>query len=432
MRTSFIGLLLLLFSHSSYSAAKIEQWQTSQGSPVLYVETKGLPMVDIQVVFDAGSARDGQQHGIAGLTSALLDTGAGEWNADEIAQRLESVGALLGTDVSRDTASVSIRSLTDPKLLNKALQTMQAILSQPTFNENDFQREKSRALANLKHQEESPAQIASIDFFKTLYKEHPYAHPTEGNIETLAGISAEDIKAFYRQYYVAKNALIVIVGDINKQQAKTTAESLIGNLADGNKPVALPKVNSLGAGSKKHIEFPSTQTHVLAGLIGMSRKDTDYFDLYVGNHILGGGGLVSQLFNEVREKRGLAYSASSQFVPFLRKGPFIMGLQTRNDQTTEAMNVMQKTLENFVENGPTEKELIAAKKNITGGFVMRFDNNSKLASYAAMIGFYQLPLDYLDTFQQKLEAVTATSIKNAFKNRVNPNYIHVITVGGTK
>lgn len=430
MRINFIGLLFLFFSHSAFSAAKIDQWQTSQGSPVFYIEATGLPMVDIQVLFDAGSARDDDQQGIAALTSALLDTGAGEWNADEIAQRFESVGAQFGTGVSRDTASVSLRSLTEPKLLNKALKTMQTILSQPTFNKNDFQRERSRTLAGLKHREESPGALASIEFFKTLYKEHPYAHPTGGIIETVSGFSAEDIKAFYKQYYVAKNAMVVIVGDMNKQQAIATAESLVGNLVAGSKPTALPDVNIVLKGSNKHIEFPSTQTHVLAGLIGMDRKDPNYFDFYVGNHILGGSGLVSQLFKEVREKKGLAYSSSSHFSPMLKKGPFIMGLQTRNDQTSKAVNVMQNTLENFVKNGPSEKELIAAKKNITGGFAMRFDTNSKLTNYVAMIGFYQLPLDYLDAFQKKVEAVTVSSIKDAFQKRIKPEYIHTITVGG--
>ncbi len=430
MRINFIGLLFLLVSHSALSAAKIENWQTSQGSPVFFVEATGLPMVDIQVVFDAGSARDGTQKGIAALTSALLDTGAGEWNADEIAQRFESIGAQFGAGASIDTASVSLRSLTKPTLLNKALQTMQVILSQPSFNKNDFQREKSRTLAGLKHREESPGAIASIEFFKSLYKDHPYAHPTGGNIESVSSFSEEDIKTFYQQYYVAKNAMVVIVGDMNKKQAMTTAEDLIKNLAAGNKPAALPEVKLTSTGLNKDIKFPSTQTHVLAGLIGMSRKDPNYFDFYVGNHILGGSGLVSQLFIEVREKKGLAYSASSHFSPMLRKGPFIMSLQTRNDQTDQAVNIMQKTLENFVENGPTEKALIAAKKNITGGFAMRFDTNSKLSNYAAMIGFYQMPLDYLDTFQKKIEAVTVDSIRNAFQKRIKPENIHTITVGG--
>ncbi len=432
MRINLMGLLLFLFSTHVISAAKIDHWKTAQGSSVFHVETKHLPMVDIRIVFDAGSARDGYQHGISALTSALLDTGAGLWNADDIAKRFESVGARFGAGASKDMAWLSLRSLTDKKLLNKALQTMQTIVGNPSFNEADFQREKSRTLAGLKQREESPGSIAKIAYFKALYKDHPYAHPTSGIVETIAGLNVDDLRAFYKQYYVASNAMVVIVGNMNKQQAISTANALLADLNQGIKPATLPKVGLPDKGKLKHIEFPSTQTHVLSGLVGSHRKDPDYFDLYVGNYTLGGSGLVSQLFKEVREKRGLAYSAYSYFSPLFRKGPFIMGLQTRNDQTEEAVEVMQNTLKKYVKNGPTKQELIAAKKNITGGFALRFDNNRKLTSYVAMIGFYNLPIDYLDQFQKNVEAVTVESIKDAFKRRVKPGLIHTITVGSTK
>ena len=430
MRVSLITVVLSLLSLPVFSAAKIESWQTMQGSSVFYVQTKGLPMVDIRVVFDAGSARDETQAGIASLTSALLDTGAGEWDADEIAKRFESVGAQFGSGVSSDMAWVSLRSLTEEKLLNKALQTIQVILSNPAFDGTDFQREKKRTLAGLKHREESPGQIASMAFYNALYMGHPYAHPSSGYVETVNSFAVDDIKKFFKQYYVASNAMVVIVGDIEKQQAMTIAKSLLSGLEVGIKPSPIAELKMSGKGETKHIEFPSSQTHVLAGMVGMHRKDKDYMSLYMGNHILGGSGLVSQLSKEVREKRGLAYSAYSYFSPLLREGPFTMGLQTRNDQTSEAVEVMLNTLKAFIEKGPTKKELLASKKNITGGFAMRFDTNRKLTSYVSMIGFYQLPLDYLEVFQQKVEAVTVESIKDAFKRRVKPENIHTITVGG--
>jgi zinc protease len=224
---------------------------------------------------------------------------------------------------------------------------------------------------------------------------------------------------------------VVIVGDLNRQQAEQTATALLADLPTGEKPASLPEVAMPQKATQQHIEFPSKQTHVLVGLPGSYRKDPDYFSLYVGNHILGGSGLVSKLFNEVREKRGLAYSASSYFSPMFRKGPFTVGLQTRNDQTQEALKVLNKTLEDFIAHGPTEAELTAAKKNITGGFAMRFDTNKELANYVAMIGFYDLPMDYLDTFQQKVEQVTVASITDAFKRRVNPQLLQTITVGAT-
>ena len=225
--------------------------------------------------------------------------------------------------------------------------------------------------------------------------------------------------------------LIVIVGDVDQHQAKQLAEKLVAGLPLGQKPAEIPPVEMPTKATMQHIEFPSTQTHVLAGMPGVYRKDPDYFTLYVGNHILGGASLVSKLFDEVREKRGLAYSAASRFVPLYRKGPFVMSLQTRNDQTEQAIGVMDATLKDFIENGPSEEELLAAKKNITGGFALRTDNNSKLMDYITMIGFYQQPLDYLESFPAKVEAVTEADIKDAFQRRIKPEWLQTVTVGGS-
>ncbi len=431
MRFNLIGLLLLMLSQTSWAVVKIEHWQTAQGSRVYYVNTPSLPMVDVRVTFDAGSARDDAQFGLAALTSTMLDSGAGDWNADEIARRFESVGATFSAGVSEDMAWLSLRSLTDKTLFDKALTTFQTILTRPAFNGTDFQREKNRTLAALKHREESPAALASIAFQKALYHDHPYAHPEEGMVETVAGFEVDDLKAFYKKFYVSANAIVVIVGDMSRHQAEQIAQSLMAGLAVGEKPAEIPPVEMPTKTSNQHIEFPSAQTHVLSGMPGTYRKDPDYFPLYVGNHILGGGSLVSKLFEEVREKRGLAYSASSQFAPLYRQGPFTMGLQTRNDQTAKAIEVMNATLRDFIDKGPSEAELKAAKQNITGGFAMRIDTNSKLTDYVTMIGFYQQPLDYLDVFQSKVEAVTASAVKDAFQRRIRPELLQTVTVGSS-
>jgi zinc protease len=429
MRIRVLSFILVLFCNSLWAAAKIEHWQTAQGSRVYYVQAEGLPMVDIQVVFDAGSARDGKQFGVSSLTASLLDTGAGNWNADDIAKRFESVGAQFGAASSTDLTTLSLRTLTDEALFTKALDTMQVILTKPAFNKTDFKRDQKRTLAMLKQTEESPGDLAGIAFSNALYGEHPYAHPTEGVIKTVAALTPKDLKDFYKKHYVAANAMVVIVGNLSKQQAEQTAEKLLAGLPVGQKPDALPDVTMPAKATQQHIEFPSSQTHVLVGLPGSYRKDPDYFPLYVGNHVLGGSGLVSKLFDEVREKRGLAYSASSSFSPLLKQGPFTIGLQTRNDQTQQALEVLNKTLNDFISKGPTPEELTDAKQNIVGGFAMRFDTNKELANYVAMIGFYDLPLGYLDNFQKNIEKVTVAEITDAFKRRVDPQLLQTVTAG---
>ncbi len=162
----------------------------------------------------------------------------------------------------------------------------------------------------------------------------------------------------------------------------------------------------------------------------MRINDPDYFPLYVGNHILGGSGLVSRIMEEVREKRGFAYSAYSHFIPMRVTGPFEIGLQTKNTQTEEALRVAIKTVQDFIDTGPTDKELEAARNNIMGGFVLRLDSNQKLTAEVASIAFFNRPLDYLNTFPQKVQAVTREDVKRAFKARVDTGKLLTILVGG--
>ncbi|NJD08113.1 MAG: insulinase family protein [Methylococcaceae bacterium] len=426
----FLGIALLLAASQVLAGPKIQHWTGANGSRVYFLPTEGLPLVDVRVVFDAGSARDGQQFGVATLTAGVLDTGAGSWNADAIAQRLEGVGARLSTGVSRDSAFLTLRSLTDPKLLDVALATAHEILVNPTFNPVDFEREKKNLLVGLKQREESPADLAGIAFFRTMYGDHPYAHPKDGDIDTVEKLSRDDLERFYRQYYVAANALVVVVGDLDRAKAQSIADGLLAGMAAGSAPPAIPEVPQPAAANSVKKAFPSAQTHVYSGLPGMKTGDPDYFPLYVGNHILGGSGLVSKISDEVREKRGLSYSAYSYFYPYRQLGPFMMGLQTKNETAAEALKVLRETLEEFIARGPTEKELQASKQNITGGFPMRLDSNQKLAEQVASIAFYGLPLDYLDTFVQKVEAVTADDIRRAFKARIDPAKLQTVMVGG--
>ena len=425
-----IFVIYSLTNASAFALAPIQHWQTSQGGKVYFVSSPGLPMVDIHLVFDAGSARDGKHHGIAALTASLLDTGAGQWNADQIAQRFDAVGAKYSTATNRDTSWMGLRSLTQDDLLAQALDTFQQIISQPQFTPEQFQRIKEQKFISLEQQQEKPGYLTKKTFYKSIYGEHPYAHLVSGEIATVKEIKLADIKQFYQQYYVANNAVLAIVGDLTEPQARKIAETLFKQLQSGEKAKLLPQVNLPTKSKKQHINFPSTQTHILAGLPGLRRKDADYFPLYVGNHILGGSGLVSLLFNEIREKRGLAYSAHSYFSPLEQLGPFRIGLQTQNKQSKLAIDIMQKTLADFVKKGPTQEQLIVAQKNLTGGFVLRFDNNKKLLNYVATIAFYQLPLDYLQSFPGKVSLVTVAEIKAAFQRRINTDLLQIISVGG--
>ncbi len=427
---TFALFTCLFIAISVQASPDIEHWQTSNGARVYFVAAPELAMVDIEVVFDAGSARDGELSGTALLTNAMLNEGAAGLNTNQIAAEFENVGAQFSNSSERDMAVLSMRTLTADFALKPALAIFRKVLTQPDFPSSSFERLQKQMLIGLQGEKQSPAAIASRAFYTELYGKHPYAAMPSGDESSVKKLNIAALKAFYQQYYVANNAIVVLVGALTTGQAKELAEDLIATLPEGKVAKPLAHVAALTSPKKITIDHPSSQTHIVMGQPGMSRHDADYFALYVGNHILGGSGLVSQLSNEIREKRGLSYSVYSYFRPMRELGPYQFGLQTRNDQAKEALDVLQKTLTDFINNGPTEEELTAAKQNITGGFALRVDSNSKIADYTAMIGFYGLPLNYLETFNAKVNAISTKQIKDAFTRRVHPDKMVTILVGG--
>jgi len=430
-RLSALALLCLglMFSLSATANPDIQHWTTGNGARVYFVAAPELPMVDIRVVFDAGSARDGKLPGLATLTNGMLEEGAGKFDANAIAARFDSLGARFSASSERDMAIVGLRSLTKPSLLDPALDTFALLLSQPSVPSDALERVRKQMLIGLQAEEQSPGDIAEKAFYSTLYGAHPYGIHPSGTVQSIHAMTRQEVLDFHHRYYVGRNAVVAIVGAVTRDQAELLAEKAVGSLPAGEAAPALPAVPELQQAIDRHIAHPSTQTHVLMGQPGVYRGDPDYFPLYVGNHILGGSGLVSRLSEEVREKRGLSYSVYSYFLPMRQKGPFLLGLQTRTASTAEALKVLRQTLDDFVSNGPTEEELQAAKKNITGGFPLKIDSNSDILGYIAMIGFYRLPLDYLDTFTSRVEAVTTAQIRDAFARRVHPDKMVTITVG---
>jgi zinc protease len=434
---SFVGLIAgitlvssALISTTVSASPEIEHWRTENGTRVYFVPAPELPIVDIRVIFNAGAARDGDDPGVAIMSNGLLAEGAGGLSADQLAEQFESIGAQFGNSAQRDMAVLSLRTLSEKKVFDAAVKTLTTILTQPDFPKKAFERERGRLLTTLKRHKQSPGKQADEAFYNAVYAKHPYRNHPTGTEAGINGLNTAKLKAFYEKYYVGSNAVLAIVGDLSRADAETLAQTLMGKLPEGAPADDLPPVAALAEGKEIRIEHPSAQTHILVGQPGMKRGDADYFTLYVGNHILGGSGLVARLSNEIREKRGLAYSSYSYFVPMQQNGPFTIGLQTKNESADEALKVLRETVGRFIKEGPTAKELDASKKNITGGFALRISSNKKIINYIGMIGFYQLPMDYLDTFNARVEAVTIEDIKKAFQGRVDIDKMVTVMVGG--
>ena len=425
----FFFALLLSLPLSAQAALAIQHWQTPQGARVIFVESHELPMLDISVDFPAGSARDpAGKAGLAHLTHGLLDQGAGGLSDTAIAHRLADVGAVLSGSLDRDRAGVTLRTLSSAAEKAAALEMLARVLQRPDFPQAVIKREKQRLIAAIREAEADPGTVASKAFYRALYGTHPYAHDEAGDPDAIARLTRGDLQAFYRAHYSAPNAVISLVGDIPRAEAEAIAARLAAGLPKGAAVPPLPGP-APAAASATRIAHPSTQSHVLVGTVGVARNDPDYFPLYVGNYVLGGGGFDSRLMREVRDKRGYAYSAYSYFMPMAEAGPFQLGLQTKLEQTDDALKVAQATLRQFIADGPSEAELDQAKSNLTGGFPLRIDSNRKILDYLAVIGFYRLPLDYLDTWVAKVEAVDVAAVKQAFARRIDPDKLVTVVVG---
>lgn len=422
---------IFLLSGFATAAPAIQHWTTANGAQVYFISALELPMVDVQVVFDAGSARDNGLPGLARLTNVLLDSGTAQHSADAIAERLDAVGAQLSSGTLRDMAWLSLRSLSDPLYLKPAVETVAHLLQAPAFAPQALERERNRMIAAVRELTQSPDALAEQAFYQALYGTHPYASPPEGTEASLKAITREALRAFYQRYYVASNAVVAIVGALERGAAEELAVALVGNLPVGQPVPPLPKASPVAKADTVHIPYPSSQTHIYIGQLGMKRSDSDYYSLYLGNHVLGGNGLVSELAKEVREKRGLSYGVYSYFTPMAQVGPFWVALQTRNAQADQAVNVVKSTLQDFIEKGPSAEGLTAARQNLTGGFALRIDSNGELVQYLAMLGFYKLPPDHLQTFPSKIEAVSREQISAAFQQRIQPQRLITVMVGGT-
>lgn len=407
----------------------IQRWQTANGARVLFVAADELPMLDVRLVFDAGAARDAGAGGLASTVASMLNEGTASRDTSAIAAAFEQVGAQFAASSHRDMAVVELRVLSAPEFRDPALAVFADVLAQPAFPAESFARIQQASEVGQRQQEQSPAALASRLYYQELYGRHPYALPPRGTRETLARLTREQLQAFHQRYYVARNLTIALVGQLSRADAEALAERLSAALPAGEPAPALPDAPRLKKFRQVHREFPSTQTHLLVGAPGIRRGDPDHYALVVGNEILGGGGFTSLLTREIRQKRGLTYGVSSGFTPMRAQGPFTISLSTRGDQAGEALALLRELLTDFVRRGPDPEAVREAKASIVAGFPMTASSNAAIAGHLGAIGFYDLPLDYLDQYLARIEAVTVADVRRAFARHVDPSRLLVVSVG---
>ena len=407
----------------------ISHWQDKTTKvPVYFVPRTGLPIIDVNLVYRAGSAYD-QVPGTAYFTNSLLKAGTKDINFDQVATYFDNLGVQFNTSVKRDSASIALRMLSNPKTRQSAIAGLTKLIAAPLFPSKDLTREKKRTQIALQQYEVQPKLKAQQEFYKLLYKDTPYGHLIIGNLKSLADIDQDLLQDFYAAHYNQANAMITIVGDLDERQAHELAAQLAQAMPSSGKQqqLQLPEYDKNAA--VKQVDFNSQQTHIIAGLPIVSYDSPDYFALYLGNHILGGQAMVSRLFKQIREQHGLVYDVHSYLKPLQLTGPYILGLQTRNEKAKEALARLQQILTEFVEQGPTEAEVAAAKQNIRGLFPLKLNTNAAIIRTLNAIAFYKLPLDFIASYLHNIDTINKQDIKQALQNNIKVDQLKVVAVG---
>jgi zinc protease len=429
------GTAALLAGAVAHAAIPIESWTASTGAKVFFVPSPSIPMLDVNIDFDAGSRYDPPgKAGLATLTAALLDKGAGAQdgqparNEAQIADAFADTGADFGGAAGGDRGGIGLRTLTASPEREQSLRLAAQLIKAPTYPDAVVAREKQRLITAIREGDTRPGVIADKKLSKAVYPNHPYG--VSATAESVGAITHDDLLKFWQDNYTAKRAVVTLIGAIDRKQAEQIAEELTRSLPAGAAAPTMPDVQMTIPASEQRIPHPAQQASVAFGQPAIARGDPDYFALLVGNYVLGGGGFSSRLTDQVREKRGLTYGVDSYFSPSKQPGPFSVSLQTKKENTDEALALVRKIVAQYVAEGPTEAELRAAKDNLVNGFPLRIDSNRKLLTNVANIGWYGLPLDYLDTWTGQINKVTREQVRAAFQRHVHPDAMATVIVGG--
>lgn len=422
---------------SAHAILPIEQLESFKGAKAYLVQTKSLPMVDIEISIDAGDRYDpADKSGLATVAGQLLSYGAksskGPLTEAQIADEIADLGANVSISVGGERAIMRIRSLSRQDLRERAVQLASSLLAAPTYDPKILAREKQRMTTAILESETKPEAVLERRFRKSVYGNYPLGNSP--SVQTVANISAADLQQFHKQFYRGDRMIVSIVGDVGQSEAAQIVQDLLKDVPQSGPSIAaLPELGRSPVEPLNqreiNIPFSTQQAHIAMGMTAITRNNPDYFPLLVGNYVLGGGGFVSQLVSEVREKRGLAYSVFSYFAPGKDTGIFQAGVQTKSDQAALAVEVMSATIEKFIADGPTQKELDAAKANLMNGFPLRIDNNRKLLDNVSAIAWNNLPLNTLEIWTKQVEAVTLDQVKAAFQKYLAMDRMKIVILG---
>ena len=406
----------------------IQQLNSPGGIPAWLVESHNVPLFALRFVFEGGNAQDpAGKEGLANFLTAMMDEGAGPLDASAFQERVEEIAMRMGFEDGRDHLYGSFETLTVNR--DKAIELLHHAVKSPRFEDGAVERIKKQLAASLAFAARDPNKVAGKAWSAMAFPGHPYGRPAEGTAQSLASITGADLKDYHARVFARSRLKVVAVGDIDAKTLGLLLDKVFGDLPAEARITPVPDVTLKSGGAIEVIEMPVPQSVATFGSAAMLRKDADFMTAFVVNQILGGGGFASRLMEEVREKRGLAYSVYSYLSPMSHSGVFGGGVATKNEEMSKSLDVIKAELKRMATDGPTATELANAKSYLTGSYALRFDTNAKIASQLLAIMVDDLGVDYIDKRNAQIDAVTLADAKRVAAKVLKVDDLIVTIVG---
>ena len=405
----------------------IQTIKSPGGITAWLVEEHSVPLIALRFGFDGGNSQDPVgKDGVANFITAMMDEGAGDLKSAEYQERMEDIAMRMSYDDAKDALYGSFETLTVNR--DKAIELLKLSVQKPRFDDEAVERIRQQLLANLAYADKDPDKVAGREWFATAFAGHPYARPSNGTVNTVAKITRDDLAAFHKRTFAKSNLKVVVVGDIDAAALGKMLDDVFGGLPETAELTPVAKTMPVSA-QQKIVEMNVPQSVAVFGLGAMARKDPDFMAAFVVNHILGGGGFSAKLMEEVREKRGLAYSVYSYLQPFQHTSILTGSVATKNESMAESLAIIRAELKKMADNGPAPDDLTAAKDYLTGSYALRFDTNSKIASQLLGLQMEGFSTDYVDQRNKIIEAITMDDVKRVAKRLLKADEMIVTVVG---
>ncbi len=409
------------------SATTIERVVSPGGIEAWLVHEPAVPMIAVDFAFAGGAVQDAPgKGGTANLVASLLDEGAGDIESKAFHERLERKAIELNFQADRDTLRGTLRTLTENR--DEAFDYLRLSVTSPRFDPSDVEIIRAQVLSNVRRATTNPNEVSNQRWWKTAFADHPYGRPVDGTLESVSAITVADLKDYTRRVLARSNLKIAVVGDIDAEAVKVMLDRVFGGLPAQPQLTPVADVSPHGLGQRVVVKLDVPQAVVTFGGPGIARKDPDFMAAYLINHILGGGAFSSRLYQEVREKRGLAYSVSDSLVWLNHTALLLGGTATRADRASETLEIIGKEIRRLADSGPTEEELTKAKAYLNGSFALNLDTSSKIAALLVQLQLDGLGIDYFSRRPEMINAVTLDDARRVAKRLLDGGML--VTVAG--